>query len=471
MARTTNPHVEQKLLICALQTRSPRIRAKILSDTSVEDYGSDEGIAIRKRINALYSLGRALGDAQTFSEDPALTPNEKAWIGATAAMRQEATEFSKDTVQQLIYALKMTKNIRQVYAAQRDINELAAGEIDEKGLAEIGSIMERTIVGIQEGFDQQPLLHLGGRQPTEEAQKLLDKVLAYDPKSFVSTGQQGLDDHLYGWEKGNLVTISAPRGGGKSTMAMVMAINQYLESNLNVCFVSMEMTKEEVFKRILSNISQVPHGTIRYSKSLRDEERRKVTEAFQRFHKHGHANNCSLTIWDVKDPFFTPTKLETSLAPFMYDVIFVDYLTLFYADNMDTWRMQLEYSRYLKSLAKRMNCVIVVLTQLSDEERVKYGKGIEENTDYWMWWKWREKEEQESGVGELRLDKARHAARRRIPMRFFLNVMNITTTLSGSPNPEEGKEEPKVLVNNWDGSYNDRSSQFKANPYASVGDF
>ena len=458
MAKPTNPQVEQQLLMCALQARSPRIRGEILSETSVEDYGTEEGVLVRKRINTLFDGGKKLGDATTFSADPALTKAASAWIRGTAGMRTTAAAFRMEDVRRNIQTLKMHRNVRQLYQAQQEINDIAGGELDEEGIERIGSIMEGALVGIREGFDRQPLLHLGRRQSNEEARIILDKILTFDPKSFISTGQRGLDEHLYGWEKGNLVTISAPRGGGKSTMAMVMAINQFLDANLNVCFVSMEMTKEEVFKRVLSNISGVEHGTVRYSKGMTEEERANVTKAFQRFHRHGHNSDCSFTIWDVKDPFFTPMKMEASLAPFMYDVIYVDYLTLFHANNMDTWKMQLEYSRYLKSMAKRLNCVIVVITQLSEEERVKYGKGIEENTDYWGWWRWREDEEQESGRGEFRLDKARHAARRRIPMEFFLNVMNITTSLSAAPAVSEKKV--AGVLSNESGAWKDPQSSW-----------
>jgi len=447
MANPVNPQVEQRLLICALETRNPRIKGKILATTAVDDYATDEGMLCRKRMDTLLSMGKSLGSADAFGEDPALTKAAKAWITGTHHMRTLAAAFTRDEVDSYIRTLKMHKNVRQVYAAQQEINEIAGGALDENGVAGIEGIMEATLMGIREGFERQPILHIGNRQTKEEAQALLNKALTFDAKHFVSTGQLGLDKHLHGWEKGNLVTISAPRSGGKSTMALTMAINQYLEANLNVCFVSMEMTEDELVKRALSNISQVPHTKIRYSRSLEKEEDEKIRTKFRQFFDHGHNSNCSFSIWDVKDAFFTPMRMESLIAPYMYDVIYVDYITLFHADTMDTWKMQLEYSRYLKSMAKRLNCVIVVLTQLSDEERVKYGKGIEENTDYWMWWRYREDEEEESGKGVLRLDKARHAPKRRFGMDFLFDRMNITTSLNAPANQETGKDKKKKQNN------------------------
>ncbi len=431
MARTSNPQVEQRLLICALETRSPKIRAEILSNTTEEDYSSEDGSAVRARMNVLLGMGKSLGSAVDFSEDPALSESAQAFVKSTPSRRKKAGQFSMDRVKDLVHTLKMYRSIRLIYEMQSDVSDLAIGEVNEEGIEEIGSCMEKTLVGIREGFDKQPLSHLGKRQDDEVAKKMLRKMLKFEEGQFVSTGLPGIDKHLYGWERGNLVTLSGPRGGGKSTMAMVMAINQYLKANLNVCFVSMEMSEKDLWRRVTSNISRVPHDTIRYTKYMTESQRRVTGKAFKQFHRHGRDSNCTFTVWDVKDSYFTPQKLESALAPFMYDVIFIDYLTLFSRGRQDLWEAQLEYSRYLKGTAKRLNCVPVVLTQLSDEERVKYGKGIEENTDYWMWWKWGE-EEEETGKTDLRMDKARHAAKKRFPALFMFDIMQIDTTIGSS---------------------------------------
>lgn len=98
-------------------------------------------------------------------------------------------------------------------------------------------------------------------------------------------------------------------------------------------------------------------------------------------------------------------------------------------------------------MAKRLNCIVVLLTQLSDEERVKYGKAIEENTDYWIWWRWREDEEQETGDVELKLAKARHTSPRKFPAKFMLDRMKIETQgllpyAGSSGEGEQGKGGP-----------------------------
>ena len=133
----------------------------------------------------------------------------------------------------------------------------------------------------------------------------------------------------------------------------------------------------------------------------------------------------------------------------MYDVVIIDYITLFDSKGMDTWKMQMEYSRYLSLVAKRLNCVIVLLSQLSDDERIKYGRAILENTDYWLWWPYGE-EEEETGNVELRLAKARHGRRARIQAKFMLDIMSIETATVAMKNTNAGralKADSKVWSN------------------------
>ena len=118
---------------------------------------------------------------------------------------------------------------------------------------------------------------------------------------------------------------------------------------------------------------------------------------------------------------------------------------------MDTWKMQLEYSRYLKLMAKRLNCVIILITQLNDDERVKYGQGIEENADYWIWWPWRDDQEKETGDVVLRLAKARHAKPGRVDAKFTLDVMRInaigwSTVATVDANKEDGGKKESVAA-------------------------
>jgi len=428
MAHLYSAELEQKLIVCALETRSPRVRALILAETDEDTFGSEYGVLARKRMNVLLQAGKSFGTALDFAEDAAISSSKGAvaFIKATPEKRSAAGKFNKDRVVQLVDQLKRYQQVRSVYSIQQVVNDIAAGNVGEEEIERVRHAWEKGLSDLQGVSGKQTLTHFGSRRSDEEAKQEFLDLMEYQPGQFVSTGLAGLDAHLHGFERGNLVTISAPRAGGKSTLGMVMSINQYLKSNHNVCYVSIEMSKREFLRRVVSNISKVPHDKVRVTKYMTREERAAAGVAFKKWQEHGRINNSCYTIWPVKDAFFTPQKVEVLLAPFMYDVIVVDYITLMHAKGKDTWQMQMEYSRYLSMMAKKLGCVIILLSQLSDDERVKYGKSIEENTDYWIWWRYGDEEEQTGNV-ELRLAKARHTRTARIPAQFMLDVMNIET--------------------------------------------
>ena len=429
MAKLYSTEVEQKLLICALETRSKKIRAHIIGETDVDDYGSDVGLIIRKRIDTLLSNGKALGSATDLAEDPAVSSSKKAvaFLRATATKRIKAGKFKLEAVQELIRTLKRFRTIRNIYDMQQQINKQMEGNVDEEDIEKTVHAIEKAITEINTGSEKSSLTHYGKRQSTEDAKARLNKLLEFSDRQFISTGLDALDQHLHGFERGNLVTISAPRGGCKTMVGMAMSLNQYFNDYRNVCFVSMEMEEIELERRIVSNISQLEHDIVRYPKDLTDEQKLAIKNAVKKFHTHGVKNKLDYSIERPRERKFTPFKLETIVKPYKYDVILVDYITLF--DNMgkDQWAAQMDYSRYLKTMASSLNCVVIALSQLSEEERVKYGKALEENTDYWIWWRWREDEEQQHGNVELRLAKARHAQARKFHAKFRPHVMTVET--------------------------------------------
>jgi len=438
-----SPQTELKLLVCMLETKDPQIRAYILAETAHDDYGSRYGSEVRQRVDNLLILGKLPLACVDLAQDPGLTQSTQDWIRVTPKQRQAAQTFTLSMIKELVHQLKLHRNNRVFHEAIKEINEKSTGAVDEKVIDDMTAIMERTLIKVGSGFNKQPITHIGKRQSHETAKKIMEQISTFTPLKFISTGIPGLDRLINGCERGTLLTISATRGGGKSALAMCMGVDQYQRSNHNVLYVSMEMTEDELWKRVAANISGVLHERIRFSKDLPGEKRAQLNAAWKAFHLHGHEKNCTFSIWDVNDPFFTPMKLESCVAPLMYDSIIIDYATLFYARNLNLWEMQMEYSRYLKSMAKRLNCLIILLTQMSEEDHVKYGRAIEENTDYWINWQYREDEEQETGDVWLKLAKARHTKPRKLLSKFRLDYMQIDTSeaVTGSATDDSSKED------------------------------
>ncbi|MCK4576819.1 hypothetical protein KAU34_10455 [candidate division WOR-3 bacterium] len=105
----------------------------------------------------------------------------------------------------------------------------------------------------------------------ETLQMLLEKTLMEVTKGTEFTfGIDGLNKHIGGLDRGELLTIGGWTSQCKSVLGMQMAINQCKEGK-NVLFLSTEMTPQEVSRRLLGNLELIPIMRIRKNE-LTDEE-------------------------------------------------------------------------------------------------------------------------------------------------------------------------------------------------------
>lgn len=77
------------------------------------------------------------------------------------------------------------------------------------------------------------------------------------------------------------------------------------------------------------------------------------------------------------------------------------------ADNEQQWKALGYVARKCKMFAKANKCVVVLLAQLSDEDKIRYSQAIGEHAN--NWWKWRiTPEARESGIFTVDQGKARN---------------------------------------------------------------
>jgi replicative DNA helicase len=416
---------EKKLLVSAMEHRSPKMRIYILASAPSIIFGSPYGKEVRERFDAILQMGKDIGSAADMAEDPGLSEDAREFLECTKRYRGFARKLTKAKVDRLV--VRLTNQFKSSIASsglERGSAALSERR-GEKELEEFCQIMEDTIFKIRQSAGHKPLLHIGTGQSLQEAKDLARRLTRKKTHRFITTGFPLLDHHIHGYERGNLVTLSANSGGGKTAMALNMALNQY-EAGNSVVYVSMEMPEEELLHRLVSKKTRIPHETVRVQNNLSKKEKQKVRKSILELRGIGQQSKGRLTLWDVDDPLFTPERMELDLKAYRYDSIIVDYITLFHAKKMDTWRMHLEYSKYLKGMSKRMDCLTTALAQLSEDEQIRYGRAVRDNTDYWLTWMYGEDEEDdEDGEVEVKLKKARHTKRRIFTVKFKLDIMTI----------------------------------------------
>jgi len=424
-----DPRSEQRLLICALDHHKSKVRNWILANTDAIDFGSEFAKEVREVMDKQIQRGKPLGNCVDFSEMPSLSQEAQEFIRGTSKLRKKVTLYSKEEVEALVYKIKLHKRLRAAFSGLEKASSILMNKkVDEDHIQDFKATLEDTLMKIDEEFDGQPMEHIGMGQSKEDLERMVESVINPRPDQFIKTGIPTLDK-LFTFARGNVVTVSANSGGGKTIFALLLA-KAAAAIGHKVLYYSLEMGKDELNDRLASNLAQVEHDRIR-SGQLNPREKKTIAKQLRKYRKKLRKRKGRLTIWDVKNDA-TPQNLEVAAKPFKFDIMIVDYITLFSSKYNDTWKMQMEYSRYFKQMAKRQNCMIIILSQLTEDEQIKYGRSIKENTDYWFYWVYGDDEE-EDGQTEMKTGKARHNKKRSITLKMDLDYMTITGSLEELP--------------------------------------
>lgn len=178
----------------------------------------------------------------------------------------------------------------------------------------------------------------------------------------IRTGLTGVDNKISGFSGGDLITIFAFSGIGKTTLAAQIGLNN-IKNNKKILFFSLEMTKEQVRDRLISNLTDIPFQNIRSGK-LNDNELDRVIKASS----YLSANN-KLLISTEDELINIISKIQVEIMKNDIDIIFIDYINLINitGNNKEEHYKVAECTRLLKKLSIKINKPIVILAQGKQE--------------------------------------------------------------------------------------------------------
>ena len=182
----------------------------------------------------------------------------------------------------------------------------------------------------------------------------------------LSTGFRDLDYRTAGLQPSDLILIAARPSMGKTAFALNIAEYVAMNNHVPTAVFSLEMSKIQLAKRLISMNSKVDSQHIRTG-NLEDDEWMKITESSIVL------GESSLIIDDT--PGITIQELCTKCRKLKIEqglgLIIIDYLQLMSGggSNRNTSRQQeiSDISRSLKALAREVQCPVVALSQLSRE--------------------------------------------------------------------------------------------------------
>jgi replicative DNA helicase len=178
----------------------------------------------------------------------------------------------------------------------------------------------------------------------------------------IATGFYDLDYKTAGLQPSDLILIAARPSMGKTAFALNIAEYVALRLNISTAIFSLEMSQDQLAKRILAMNSRVDSQNIRTG-NLSPDEWASLMESARII---GNSNliiddTSSISVSELRSKC-RKLKLEKNLG-----LVIVDYLQLMSGNRRSESRQQeiSEISRSLKALAREINVPVVALSQLS----------------------------------------------------------------------------------------------------------
>jgi replicative DNA helicase len=178
----------------------------------------------------------------------------------------------------------------------------------------------------------------------------------------ITTGFKKLDEVTSGLQKSDLVILAARPSMGKTAFALNVAQNAAVKGKGTVLIFSLEMSKEQLGQRLLAMEAKVDMENIKKGKIERTDWDRIMIAADTLSGANINIDDSpALSVFEIKN------KCRRLKAEKGLDLVVIDYLQLMRSEGRAESRQQeiSNLSRYLKLLAREMDCPVIVLSQLS----------------------------------------------------------------------------------------------------------
>lgn len=245
----------------------------------------------------------------------------------------------------------------------------------------IGTASDIIEKGYQEKMDSSEVLDFAERGIFEIAQSrqtkdfalikdvLWDNIAKIDEMSKLegnltglTTGFIDLDARTSGLQKSDLIMLAARPSMGKTAFALNIAQHAAIKSKAKVLIFSLEMSREQLGQRMLSMESRIEMQKLKTG-NLERTDWDQIHLALDTLSKTSIYidDTPGITAMEIKN------KCRRLKAEKGLDLIVIDYLQLMSYEGRAESRQQeiTALSRFLKQLAREMDCPVLVLSQLS----------------------------------------------------------------------------------------------------------
>lgn len=357
-----NLEAERQVIAAALHSpNSPLEALETLKPTELYDPSYE---AIYGAIYALWEAKRPV-DPLTVAEH----------LEHTSQLRYNWKQIILDIYTTFIYTGDTRQHVKIIKekASLRRIQDVAIklSQLPHNNMLPVGEVLDKA---------QQLIFDATKDEQTKPCTFIHDEYLQYletlentdRDKKGIQSGIPELDKITGGFKPGQMIIVAARPGIGKSTLAIDFLRQCAIVQQTPAAFFSLEMSKEEIFSKIISAQCLIPLNRVR-NKTMNNEDWESLKN------QHNIIANAPIVIDDTPENtvFAIKTKArKLAQSKESLGLIIIDYLQLLSSgQKVESRQIEVaEFSRQIKILAKHLQVPIIALSQLNRASEARANK-------------------------------------------------------------------------------------------------
>ncbi len=374
-----NADLELSVLYSICESDS-KVKAKLLANTGPKYFFNDHTNEAVKRIMALVKVSDEIPSFSELTSDPVLSETTRKKL-----KKYKGEPITEKKFRRRLGQLQQYYQVRELYFLSEGLNKaLQQEKVDVPDLLE-QTADKLTNARVRRDLKQE-IHHIG---KSNNSADIVKRLLSKEKPNLVPTGFSPFDNVNGGIAYGGLFGLGGPAGGGKTSLAIQLAMNMSELGREDVAYVPLEMDEDETMERILANKSGVKLNRIK-QRITTEKEDKIIKRAYKKHVKGLKEDKTRFTIFSPSEDM-TIEEILLTLKPYGHRVIIIDYLTLLKGVDSDAggekqWQKLSQVGRYCKIWAKANKTVVILLAQVNDEGALRYSQALKEHANnLWVW--------------------------------------------------------------------------------------
>lgn len=352
-------HQIEQEIICALIKRND-CRSMIFSKVKIDDFSIQENRIIYRIIKEFTESNKEIDITNIQAQLIAEEVEDSAAISDHLVNNIMSVGYV-DNIDSKITILinKSTKNKIDKFAnkvIESNINFLDPEEIFEQWTSEFDNVINSRNIGEIELINQ---------AVDKYQKKILTSSNKTNELTGTTSGYEDIDEFTNGFQRGDLIILAARPSIGKTALAINFILNaakEIKQPNQAIVFFSLEMSKEQIIQRMVTNLSSIDGNLLRTGQ-ITDQMKKAINTNLDKLKEYRIfiEDKANMNILEIE------SRLRQVIQTNDVKLVVVDYLQLIESTAHSYNRVQEvgKISRKLKIMARELDVPIIAIAQLS----------------------------------------------------------------------------------------------------------